>query len=322
MVDKVELIKRNADEVIGEGKLSGILKKKQPVVYCGYEPSGDVHIGHFVTIMKLRDFEKAGFKVKILLADWHAWLNKKGDWKFIEGQVEKWKKVFKKIGLEKPEIIVGTSFQRDSNYIDDVFTLAASSTLNRGLRAMQGVARDIEHAKVTQIIYPFMQVVDMKALKVDAVVAGMEQRKIHMMAVESLKEINYEVPVFVHTPLLNSLRGEEKMSSSDSSGLISVKDSSADIKKKISKAFCPEGKKNVVLEIARILIFPFFDTQGGHENLSRGKVEVKRDEKFGGNVKYDSYSDLEKDFLGKKLHPMDLKVMVGENLAKMFEKVR
>jgi len=282
-MNKVDLIKRNAEEIINESKISKILKKKHPIVYCGYEPSGDIHIGHLVTIMKLRDFEKAGFKAKVLLADWHAWLNKKGDWKFINSQVEKWKKAFKKIGLKKPEIIVGTSFQRKPDYMDDVFTLAAGSTLNRGLRAMQGVARDIEHAKVTQIIYPFMQVSDLKALNVDAAVAGTDQRKIHMIAVENLKDIDYEVPVFVHMPLLTSLKGEEKMSSSDASGLISVANSSAEIKKKILKAFCPEGKKNTVLEIARILIFPFFE-----------KIEVKRDKKFGGSVKYDSYSKLEK----------------------------
>jgi len=311
---KVELIKRNAQEVIGEDKLIKILKqKKKPVVYCGYEPSGDLHIGHYVTILKLKDFEDAGFKVKILLADWHAWLNKKGDWKFIKEQAKKWEKAFKKIGLKNPEIVVGSSFQMREDYIQDVFNLAAVSTLNRGLRAMQGVARDVEHAKVTQIIYPFMQVVDMKALGVDAVVAGMEQRKIHMIAVESLKEINYPVPVFVHTSLIPSLKGAEvgKMSSSDKDSLISVADSSLEIKRKISQAFCPEAKENPVLDIARILIFPAFE-----------KVEVKRPEKFGGNIKYDSYSDLEKDFLTKKLHPADLKAVVGDKLVEMFARVQ
>jgi len=311
--EKLELIKRNAAEVLYEDKIEESLKKKQPVVYCGYEPSGDLHIGHYVTILKLKDFEDAGYKVKILLADWHAWLNKKGDWKFIGDQAKKWEKAFKKIGLKNPEIIVGTSFQRDADYIDDVFNLAAVSTLNRGLRAMQGVARDIDHAKITQIIYPLMQVVDMKALKVDAVVAGMEQRKIHMMAVESLKDIGYEKPAFVHTSLIPSLKGEGegKMSSSDKGSLISVADSPEDIKKKISKAYCPEGESNPVLDIAKILVFPVFS-----------ELEIKRPEKFGGDISFDSYEKLEKDFLGKKLHPMDLKNIIGEKLVEMFEKIR
>jgi tyrosyl-tRNA synthetase len=307
---KLELIKRNSVEVINEDKLEGSLKEKKPVVYCGYEPSGDLHIGHLVTILKLKDFEDAGFKVKILLADWHAWLNKKGDWDFIADQVKKWKASFKKVGLKDPEVIVGTSFQKKPEYMQDVFELASGSTLNRGVRAMQGVARDIDHAKVTQIIYPFMQVVDMKSLGVNVVVAGLEQRKIHMIAVESLKDIGFEVPSFVHTPLIPSLKGEGKMSSSDGGGLISVKDSRKDIEGKIAKAFCPEGEENPVLDITKILIFPTF-----------GKLGIKRDKKFGGDVKYDSYEKLEKDFLSKKLHPIDLKKAVGEKLADLFEKI-
>ncbi len=310
---KLELIKRNSIEVLGEEKLKNSFKKKQPIVYCGYEPSGDLHIGHYVTILKLKDFEDAGFKVKILLADWHALLNKKGDLAFIGNQVKKWKKAFGKIGLKNPEIIVGTSFQRKPEYFDDVFALAANSTLNRGIRAMQGVARDIDHAKVTQVFYPFMQVADMKALKVDAVVAGMEQRKIHMIAVENLKDIGYEVPAFIHTSLIPSLKGADvgKMSSSEEGGLISVKDSPEEIKKKISKAYCPEGEKNPILDITKILIFPVF------KNL-----KILRPKKFGGDVSYSSYDDLEKDFLNKKLHPMDLKNIVGEKLIEMFGKIR
>ena len=308
---KLGLIKRNAEEVLGEEKLRACLKKKQPIVYCGYEPSGDLHIGHFVTILKLKDFEDAGFKVKILLADWHAWLNKKGTWKEIKEQAKKWEKAFKKIGLKNPEIIIGTSFQTRTDYIHDVFELASNSTLNRGLRAMQGVARDVEHAKVTQIIYPFMQVADMKALNVDAVVAGTEQRKIHMIAVESLKDIDYKVPAFVHTSLISSLKGKGKMSSSDGEGIISVKNSSGEIKNKIAKAFCPEAQANPVLEITKILIFPVFE-----------KMNIKRDKKFGGDISYSSYQDLEKDFFAKKLHPADLKKVVGEKLAEMFAKIR
>lgn len=308
-MDKLELIKRNTEEIIGEKKLGDILKQKKKIVYCGYEPSGPIHIGHLVTIMKLRDLEKAGFKVKVLLADWHAWLNKKGDWKSINEEVQKWKRAFKKLGLRRPEIIIGTIFQKKDDYMNDVFTLASNSTLNRGLRAMQGIARDIENAKVTQIIYPFMQVADMKALEVDVAVAGMEQRKIHMIAVESIKNINYKIPVFLHTSLISSLSGKGKMSSTDEKNLISINDSKDGIKKKIAKAYCPEGKHNPVLEIAKLLVFPRFE-----------KIKIKRDKKFGANVIYDSYEKLEKDFLSKKLHPADLKTLVSDKLSEMFKR--
>ena len=43
-----------------------------------FETSGDVHLGHLVTMSKLKDMEKAGFKVKVLFADWHTGLTGKG----------------------------------------------------------------------------------------------------------------------------------------------------------------------------------------------------------------------------------------------------
>ena len=66
-----------------------------------------------------------------------------------------------------------------------------------------------------------------------------------------------------------------------------------------------------ILDIAKILIFPVFE-----------KLKISRPEKFGGNIVYDSYENLEKDFLDKKLHPMDLKNVVGEKLSEMFKKLR
>ena len=83
--ERLELIKRNVSEIVTEEQLVNLLKnKKSPIVYCGYEPNGPMHLGHFVTITKLLDLSKVGFKVKILLADIHALLNRKGQEKEIE----------------------------------------------------------------------------------------------------------------------------------------------------------------------------------------------------------------------------------------------
>ncbi|MBU1988508.1 MAG: hypothetical protein KKD94_03445 [Nanoarchaeota archaeon] len=142
---KFSLLKKNTEEIITEQALLSLLKKKkQPVVYCGYEPSGPLHLGHFVTITKLMDFVKAGFKVKVLLADIHAMLNKKGQEKEIEKEVTAWKKTVKAIGL-KCEIVLGSTFQFSKQYQFDIFKLAQQSTISRGLRSMQEIARDIKN---------------------------------------------------------------------------------------------------------------------------------------------------------------------------------
>ena len=309
---KIELIKRNTEEIIGEDKLKEILKLKKPVVYCGYEPSGPIHLGHLVTITKLIDLQKAGFHVKVLFADWHTWLNRKGDWDFIHKQCKTWEQGFKVAGL-KAEFILGSKFQRNLNYIDDVFTLSLSTTMNRALRSMQEVARDFENAKVSQVIYPLMQIADVKYLKVDLVEAGIEQRKIHALGIETFSLINYKVPVFVHTSLISSLRGPGKMSSSEPESMISINDNDESIKKKISNAYCPEGiiENNPILQIMKLIIFP-----------RNNKIIIKRPDKFGGKLEFNDYGELEKSFVMKKLHPQDLKNSCSEYLAEILEPIR
>jgi len=313
--EKLALIAGNTAEIVKAEELEKLLKeKKKPVAYCGYEPSGEVHMGHMITVTKLMDLEKAGFNVKVLFADWHAWLNRKGSLDEVRELVKLWEKAFKKLGLKDPEFVRGSSFQKKEDYIEDVFKLSRDTTINRGLRAMQEVARDAENASISQAIYPLMQVVDMKHLGIDVAQSGIEQRKIHMLARESLESLGYRKPILVHTPLVNSLNGPgTKMSSSEPSSIISVRDPEDLIRKKIAKAYCEEGKPegSAVLEIARLFVFP-----------RKGSFEVKRPEKFGGNVEFGNYTELEKAFVAKKLHPADLKNALGDYLIELLEPVR
>lgn len=310
---KFDLIKKNTEEIISEKDLFEILKiKKKPVVYCGYEPSGPMHLGHFVTITKLMDFKKAGFSVKILLADVHAFLNRKNTEAEIKKEVENWRKTIKAIGLNA-EVVLGSSFQFEKEYQLDIMRMAQATTINRGLRSMQEVARDVENATISQLMYPLMQIADIKHLKVDVAQGGLEQRKIHMAGRDLKKELNYDF-VAVHTPLITSLKGPgEKMSKSIPGSGISVTDDYDEIKRTIKNAYCPEKliKENPVLEITKLLIFP---------RIKRFKIS--RPEKFGGDVEFDDYEKLEKEYFQGKIHPLDLKNSVTEELEKIISPIR
>lgn len=316
MKERFDLIKRNTVEVINEEIILDLFKKKKkPVIYCGYETSGEIHLGHLVSMTKLLDLQKAGFKVKVLFADWHTYLNQKGDWKFIHSEVEKWKRGFSASGLDKVEFVLGSKIQRSLSYIDDAFLLATKNTLNRGLRSMQTVARDIENAKISQVIYPLMQIADFKHLKVDGALGGIEQRKIHMLALESLKEIGYKTPFLIHHELIPSLRGPDsgKMSSSDKSSMITIKDGGDEIKSKLKKAYCDEGvvDENPILSIIKLVIFP-----------RTKKFLIERPEKFGGKIEFLNYEELEKAFKKKEIHPMDLKNACAKYLNKVLSEIR
>ena len=311
--EKIELIKRNTEEIISLDSLKELLrKKKQPRVYCGYEPSGPMHLGHFVTIIKLMDLEKAGFKVVILLADIHALLNRKGSEESIRKEVENWKKTIKAIGI-KAEVVLGSDFEFTKEYQLDVMKLAQGSTIQRGLRSMQEIARDVQNATISQLWYPLMQVTDIKHLKLDAALGGMEQRKVHMIGKDMEKILEHKF-IAIHTPLITSLKGPgEKMSKSLVGSGISITDSHEEIKKTIEKAYCPgkEIKDNPILQITKLILFPKFE-----------KLEIKRPEKFGGNTRFENYEKLEKDYFSGKLHPLDLKNTVTEYLEKIIAPIR
>lgn len=311
-MDKIALIRRNTEEIVTEEEFDEVLKKKNPSVYCGYEPNGPMHLGHFVTITKLMDLQKSGFKVKILLADVHALLNRKGSEEDIAKEVERWRKTIKAIGCEA-EVVLGSSFQFAKEYQLDVMRLAQASTINRGLRSMQEIARDIDNATISQLWYPIMQVADIKHLKVDVALGGLEQRKVHMIGKDMAKILDYKFVAF-HTPLITSLKGPgEKMSKSIPGSGISVTDSEEDIKKTIKNAYCPEKEvvENPILQIAKLLIFPRFDS-----------VSIKRPEKFGGDLEIKSYDELEKIYGEGKLHPLDLKNMVTAYIEQVIKPIR
>ena len=308
---KIELVKRNTFEIVNEKKIRDFLKKG--VVYCGYECSGEIHLGHLVTIIKLLDLQKAGIKVKVLLADWHTWLNQKGDWDFVNKQLKQWEKGMKAVGL-KAEFVKGTSYQRKPDYIEDMLKMALKTTINRGVRAMQQVARDIDNAKISQVIYPLMQIEDVKSLGVNFVVAGTDQRKIYMLGQDVGKEVGIPEAVYLYTPIIPGLKGPGvKMSSSVPDSFISIRDKKAEIEKKVNKAYCKVGdaENNPILSVLKLIIFPVEE-----------KIKIKRPEKYGGEIIFEDYKSLEKEFKSGKLHPSDLKNAIAEYLEKIISPIR
>jgi len=311
--DKIKLIRRNTEEIVSMDALKELIhKKKKPRVYCGYEPNGPMHLGHFVTIMKLLDLQRAGFDLVILLADIHALLNRKGSEEEIKKEVENWKKTIKAIGI-KAEVVLGSDFEFTKDYQVDVMKLAQNLTINRGLRSMQEIARDFDNATISQLWYPLMQVVDIKHLKIDVALGGMEQRKVHMLGKDMASTIEHNF-IALHTPLITSLKGPgQKMSKSISGSGISVTDSYNEIKKTIGEAYCPpkDIKENPVLQIAKLIVFPTID-----------ELNIKRPEKFGGNLKIKDYPELEKLYSKGGIHPLDLKNCITEELEKIIAPIR
>ncbi len=309
-MDTYELATRNTVEVVTEDDLRALLTQPNKKVYAGYEPSGEIHLGHLVTVNKLVDLQNAGFEVIVLLADLHAFLNRKGTMEKVGELAEYNRRCFEGLGLKNVKYVLGSDLQLNRDYELLVLQLSQQITLNRATRSMDEVGRQMDHPTVSQMVYPLMQMADIAMLGVDAAVGGIDQRKIHMLAREHLINFGYKPPVCIHTPILNGLDGK-KMSSSQGN-YISIADTAEDILKKCQKAFCPpEIAENPILQIFQHHIFPRLL-----------EITIKRPEKFGGDRIFTAYQDLEVSYGKGEVHPLDLKKSCGECLVEIFEPVR
>ncbi len=314
-MDTQELLTRNVDEVVTEEEVAAIAADPAGKrAYVGYEPSGVLHIGHLLTANKLIDLQEAGMEVVVLLADVHAYLNGKGTFEEIRETAEQMRAQFLAYGLDesKTEFVYGSEYQLEEDYVLDLHELELSTTLSRAQRAMAELQGG-ETAKVSHVVYPLMQALDIEYLDLDLAVGGMDQRKVHMLMREELPGLGYEARPCLHTPIVADLTtGEGKMSSSEGV-TISMEDSTADIESKVNSAFCPptrdpEGDlENPVLELFEYHVFPRFES-----------VLVERPEKYGGDLEYSEYEDLAADLESGELHPADAKGTLATYLDELI----
>lgn len=349
--EKFKLITQNLEECLVEEDLRWFLKNNVPLKhYIGFEISGKLHIGSgLMSAIKIRDFQKAGIDCTIFLADWHTWLNDKlsGDLPTIQKIAVNYFKEALKASLlcvggnpDKVEFILGSNlYHHNDAYWQTVVDVSKNLTLARVVKSSTIMGRkEGENQIFARLIYPPMQVADIFIQGINLCHAGLDQRKAHVIAREvanSLKisplTFNKKIykPVALHHHLilglgkppfwpidkrrLREIWSEMKMSKSNPKSCIFIHDTPQEIESKVNDAFCPakEVSFNPILDWTKHLIFPL-----------KGELFVERLKKFGGNIKYYRYSDLEKDYQEEKIHPQDLKTAVTKSIIEILQPAR
>jgi tyrosyl-tRNA synthetase len=330
---KLDLIRQVGEEFVGEDELKELLATgKKLIAYDGFEPSGNVHIAQgIMRAINVNKMTRAGVHFKMLVADWHGWANNKlgGDLSKIQTTGKYLIEVWKASGmdLKNVEFVWASDLAKDDNYWKLVMQVARNTTVNRIVRCGQIMGRkENEVLQSSQILYPCMQAADIFFLKADICQLGMDQRKVNVLAREIGPKLGFWKPVIVSHHMLMGLGKpvsdekdtteraiELKMSKSKPDTAVFMTDSEEDIKRKIGKAHCPEGdaKENPIMEYCRYIIFEKFEA-----------MEIKRPEKFGGDLHIKSYAELEDLFSKKLLHPMDLKTSVSFYINELVKPVR
>jgi tyrosyl-tRNA synthetase len=329
------IMREPTEEVVTADELHALIETKTHLKhYIGLEISGILHIGSLVmTGFKINDFMKAGIHTTVFLADWHTYINDKmgGDWDRIKKVSQYYTEAFK-FFCPGVNIVLGSDlYKRTNDYWENFVLFSKHMTLARTMRSLtiMGRSEAEKNLDLSQLLYPPMQSVDIKALDLDIVHAGMDQRKIHMLVREIFPKLGWKVPVLVHHHLLPGLSeplrinlGEDaaedtrissKMSKSKPASGILIHDDEKTIHNKIGKAFCPVevAVGNPILELVRYVVFHEFD-----------EFVIERPTKYGGSISYTSYRDIEHDFVTKKIHPMDLKNSTATYINKIIEPIR
>lgn len=337
--DRLDLIKQVGEEIIQEEELKKLLESGEELIaYDGFEPSGQIHIAQgILRAINVNKMIKAGVKFRMWVADWHAMANNKmgGDLEKIKTVGKYFIEVWRASGMDltNVEFMWASDMARDPDYWKLVVQVGKSNALKRFIRTAEMMGREESLEKLTgaHIIYSCMQVADIFKLGAKITQLGMDQRKVNMLAREVGPMLGFWKPVVVSHHMLMGLGKpasqeadalqrtiEVKMSKSKPDTAIFMTDTTEDIKRKINKAYSLEGevRENPVLEYFKYIVFASFD------KLNIKEVKIERPEKFGGNISFKTYVELEKTFSEKKVHPMDLKAVLIKYLDQLIEPVR
>jgi len=313
-----------------------ILSKRPLKIYWGTAPTGAMHIGYLVPLLKIAQLLMADCEIKILIADLHAFLDsQKTPLKRLEARTKYYQVVIETVlhdifgvDLDNITFVKGREYQLQLSYTMDMYKMASVATLHQAQKSGSEVVKASENPNLTGLLYPILQALDEEYLGVDAQLGGIDQRKIFMFAREMLPKIGYKKRIHLMTPMMSRIRNlpmeagtdslEPKMSSSyEDSTKVGILDSKSQITRKIRHAYCLSGNidDNCLIELMELCIFPIL-------NYLNKDFHVPRADKHGGPVSFSTFYEFKANFFNQNLHPMDLKAGISDFLFHLLAPLR
>ncbi|KAA1070132.1 hypothetical protein PGTUg99_009413 [Puccinia graminis f. sp. tritici] len=348
--ERYELITRNLGEVLGSQELLKLCQEEGRIITCywGTATTGRPHIGYFVPLTKIADFLRAGVRVKVLLADVHAFLdNLKAPLELINQRVSYYshilRAVFTSIGvpIDRLEFITGSSYQYSTPYNKDCLKLASLVSERDARKAGSEVVKESDAPPLSGLLYPLLQALDEEYLKVDFQFGGIDQRKIFTFAELYLPRLGYAKRIHLMNTMVPGLTGT-KMSSSDAKSKIDFLDSPEEVKKKIKDAVCVPGEVNGngILAFLESVLLPIADLKRNMNQDHKSPFAtpeapegtlfsvVRKREKD--ELHYTTYSEILQDYQTEepagsgsfKLFPSDLKLSVANAIILLLTPIR
>jgi len=217
-----KVLERGVVEILPDKEtFLNLAKKKKLKIYFGIDPtSPNLHLGHFVPLKKLAEFQQLGHETILLIGDFTAQIgdpsgrDKKRE-PLSQEQVQRNMKNYKPqlsrvLDLSKTKIAYNSKWLAKMG-LKDVLELASHFTVPRLLERdmFQERFQRGEEVWVSEILYPLLQGYDSVALDVDLEIGATDQ-KFNMLVGRKLQKIYQKREKFVlTTPLLLGLDGRK-----------------------------------------------------------------------------------------------------------------
>ncbi len=258
-------------------------KEKRPLrVYCGYDPtSTDLHLGHTITMRKLRQFQDLGHEVTFLIGSYTALVGDPSDKNkarpiLTEEQVNEnaityAEQAFRVLDREKTKIRYNGEWLSKLTLVD-LIRLGQNFTVQQFLKRDNFSKRfeKDEPIYLHETFYALMQGYDAVAMQTDVQVGGTDQLFNIIVAGRKLQEALGQKPlVGVITAILPGTDGVQRMSKStgnivpintganDMFGkIMSVPDSAMGLYMRLATRWTPQEIEKIEREVAAGTLHP------------------------------------------------------------------
>jgi tyrosyl-tRNA synthetase len=229
--EQLDRIRDGVAEIVPEAELEAKLARSCEtgaplIVKQGFDPTRpDLHIGHAVSIYKLREFQDLGHRVVFVIGDFTARVGDPSGQSDarpvlttaeIEDNLRTYREqVFRILDPDRTEIRHNSEWLAALR-LEDVLRLTSQYTVARMLERDDFAARYAGETPISlvEFLYPMMQAYDSVALVADVELGGTDQ-KFNLLLGRTLQEkAGQEPQVCVTLPLLRGTDGERKMSKS------------------------------------------------------------------------------------------------------------
>ncbi|MCA9353201.1 tyrosine--tRNA ligase, partial [Patescibacteria group bacterium] len=201
-----EVLTRGVEEVIHKDDLKKkLLSGKRLRIKLGIEPTGpNIHIGHAVTLLKLRDFQQLGHQVVLIIGDATGVIGDTSDKDSERPMVTRTEVVEnKKTFIEQASKLLAikdVEIHHNSEWLDTLTFSEIGEQANQfsiaEFIARDNIKRRLDAGKrvsLRETLYPLMQGYDSVAVKADVELGGVDQR-FNLLAGRTLQQYYGQEP--------------------------------------------------------------------------------------------------------------------------------